>query len=193
MRLAFLLVLVFAFFASHARAADREMAGISFAQTTPVSMRAQPFVLSGLARREKNFISYYAIALYVPYGAKERDTLINALGPLKLRLVWITPALGAKAVGEYWRQAFKQAVPEKDALARIGSRIDAFIKPFGEVKYGDVTELEYDPDMGMKLIINGKHAGIFAGVEFNRALLHIWLGTHDSASAMRAGLLAGVP
>lgn len=170
----------------------RDFAGVSFEESSSVSIAPNPFVLSGVARMEKNFISYYAVGLYVPYGAKERDALITALAPLKLKLIWITPALGEASVQDYWRAAFAQSVHDKEALARIRSRIETFTKLFKELKYGDTTELEYNPDMGMRLFINGKHQGNFAGVEFNRALIQVWLGSHDQASAMRASLLAGV-
>jgi Chalcone isomerase-like len=170
----------------------KDFAGVSFEESSRVSISPNPFVLSGVARMEKNFISYYAVGLYVPYGAKERGTLISALGPLKFKLIWITPALGEASVQDYWRTAFTQSIANKEALERNHSRIEAFVKRFKELKYGDITELEYNPDMGMKLFINGTHQGNFAGVEFNRALVQIWLGSHDQASAMRASLLAGV-
>jgi len=178
--------------ADFARAADREFGGVKFSESTFVSISPKPFVLSGLAGMEQNFVTYYAVALYVPYGAKERDTLINALAPLKFQLIWTTPALSEKSVQAYWRSAFAKSVDNAESLARIGPRIDTFAGYFGELKFGDRTDLEYNPDLGMKLFINGKHKGNFAGVEFNRALIQIWLGKHDSASAMRASLLVGV-
>jgi hypothetical protein len=175
-----------------ANSAEHVVGDARFADTIAVSSQAAPFVYSGAASLKKNFIDYYAIALYVPYGASERQTLIDALAPLKLRLVWTTPALSSKSVQAYWRQAFTDAAADPNRLKRIGSRIDAFVKLFDEIKFGDVTELEYDPDLGMKVFHNGRHGGNFAGVEFNRALIQIWLGNHATASPMRSALLTGV-
>jgi Chalcone isomerase-like len=131
--------------------------------------------LSGAAVLDRNFVPFYAAALYLPASVRNSEQLLSGLSPYRITLVWQIPALDGERVDEYWRKAFADAAgPEK--LARVKSGVERFLEVFGEARHGQVVLFDYIPDAGMRIYVDDKPAGQLAGVEFNTVLLSIWLG-----------------
>ncbi|MFZ2541609.1 MAG: chalcone isomerase family protein, partial [Gallionella sp.] len=59
------------------------------------------------------------------------------------------------------------------------------------VKTGDVITLDYLPDSGTHISVNGAALGTIEGVEFKRAMLKIWLGSKPVQEELKKGLLSG--
>jgi hypothetical protein len=56
---------------------------------------------------------------------------------------------------------------------------------------GDVILLDYLPGAGTRVTVRGDDKGTIAGVDFNRALLRIWLGEQPADSALKKAMLGG--
>ena len=108
-------------------------------------------------------------------------------------MVWQIPALDDAHVDEYWRKAFAEAAGSPGKLERVKAGVDRFLAVFGEARHGQVILFDYIPDAGMRIFVDNKPAGQLAGMEFNSALLSIWLGEkapRDFRRALSAGIQA---
>jgi hypothetical protein len=163
--------------------------GIEFAERINVPGVGNNLQLSGAAVLDRNFVPFYAGALYVPMSVRTADQLMSGLSPYRVTLVWMLPGLSKDRVADYWHNAF--AVAAGKDLPRIKLQIDRFMAVFdNDVRHGQVVLFDYIPDSGMRIFIDDKPAGQLAGVEFNRVLLSIWLGDNAPGDFRRA-LLAG--
>lgn len=146
--------------------------------------------LSGAAVLDRNFVPFYAAALYLPASVHSLDQLQSGLSAYRVVMVWQIPALDETHVDDYWRKAFADAAgPER--LKRIQSGVGRFVDVFTSARHGQVILFDYIPDAGMRIFVDDKPAGQLAGVEFNSALLSIWIG-EKSPREFRTALLAGI-
>jgi hypothetical protein len=164
--------------------------GHDFAERINVPGVGNNLRLSGAAVLDRNFVPFYAAALYLPSSVRNLDQLQSGLSPYRMVVVWQIPALDEAHVEEYWRKAFTDAAgPER--LGRIKSGVDRFVEIFGEARHGQMILFDYMPDAGMRIFIDDKPVGQLPGVEFNMALLSIWLG-EKSPRDFRTALAAGI-
>ena len=62
----------------------------------------------------------------------------------------------------------------------------------GNAKKGDVIHLDFAPDAGTRVVVNGKPQGsAIAGDDFYTAVLRIWLGDKPADSDLKKGLVGG--
>jgi hypothetical protein len=70
--------------------------------------------------------------------------------------------------------------------------LTANFKAAGEAKKGDVIHLDFAPDAGTRVVVNGKPQGsAIAGEDFYTALLRIWLGDKPVDGDLKKGMLGG--
>jgi len=81
---------------------------------------------------------------------------------------------------------------EVERLAARMARFAALIAQTGQVRKGDVVNLDLDPAQGMLYIYNGKQQGeAIPGEDFYAALLRAFVGDRPYDKKLRAGLLGG--
>jgi hypothetical protein len=68
-------------------------------------------------------------------------------------------------------------------------RLDKFNRLFKDLKEGDVVFMDYVPDMGTRLVINGQKMGTVKGRDINVALLKVWLGASPADSELKSAML----
>ncbi|MEO8671406.1 MAG: chalcone isomerase family protein [Tahibacter sp.] len=146
--------------------------------------------LSGAAVLDRNFVPFYVGALYVPLSVRTSDQLLSGLSPCRFNLVWMSPALDKDRVKEYWRKAFNDAAGPEQAR-RLTAQLDRLLAVFNGATHGQVVLFDYIPDAGMRIYVDDRPAGQLPGVEFNRILLSIWLGT-TAPRDFRTALLANL-
>lgn len=174
-------------------AAAATVGGHEFAERIDVPGVGNNLRLSGAAVLDRNFVPFYAAALYLPTAVRSEEQLLSGLSPYRVVLVWQIPALDDAHVDEYWRKAFAEAAGSADKLERVRAGVDRFVAVFGEARHGQVILFDYIPDAGMRIFVDNKPAGQLAGMEFNAVLLSIWLGEkapRDFRRALSTGIQA---
>jgi len=67
---------------------------------------------------------------------------------------------------------------------------EALLREVKEVKKGDVVHLDYRPNTGTQLILNGVPRGkVIEGEDFYRALLRNWLGPNPADADLKNALI----
>ena len=96
------------------------------------------------------------------------------------------------AAGLYTLEDFRLVCDNLDLETKQErAHINAF-KTVGEAKKGDVIQLDFTPEAGTRLVVNGQPRGnAIAGEEFYNALLRVWLGDKPADGDLKKGMLGG--
>jgi len=152
--------------------------------------------LNGVGVRAWTVYKMYVAALYLPKKATTMADVVGQPGPKRVQLRILLSVGGASG---YLADAFtggikKRVTPEQ--FAAMKDRIDAFDKLVRslDTKKGDLVNLDYVPDAGLTLSLNGKVVGKpVPGADLYGAMLKIWVGDDAKDKPLRAAMLGGPP
>jgi len=151
------------------------LAGVEIAPLIRAEGETRIWPLLGSAMVHRSFIPFYGLALHGPNDALAQGELSQALTPVQITLVWYANELPKPQVEEHFRKLFEQ-VSDAETLKRVAPRLEKFIALLPAAKRGEQIVIYYTPDGGAKVQVENGQTGHFAGIEFNRALLSMWLG-----------------
>ena len=168
-----------------------EVEGIKLDATALVDNTA--LQLNGAGLRVKVFFKVYVAGLYVPQKASNAAQLLAQKGPRRIALTLLR-----NVDAESFANALNDGLRDNhtDAqLAALKPQIDTFIanlKAAGEAKKGDVVHLDFVPNSGTRVTVNGQVRGsAIAGEDFYTAVLRIWLGDKPVDGGLKKGLVGG--
>jgi len=159
-----------------------------------LELGGKSLVLSGIGERAAYGFHGYSAALYMVKKGRTPDEIYAVPGPkrLELRITLPMKSIGAaefeKAISKGVERNCTEA--EKAALGDRVQRLNANLDLVGSVKKGDVILIDYVPDRGTTLSVNGKPYGdAVPGGDLYIAFLKVFLGEKVSDERLRAGLL----
>ncbi|MBK1681309.1 chalcone isomerase family protein [Rhodocyclus tenuis] len=166
-----------------------EAGGVNFADQTKVG--GSDLVANGAGMRKKLFIKVYAMALYLPSKQGDADAAIGARGAKRINIQLLRDLSAQQFV-----DALNEGVAENHSateLAALKERLKQFsdaMLSVGEAKSGSVVQLDWLPETGTRLTVNGQQRGRdIAGEDFYGALLKIWLGRKPVQDDLKSALL----
>lgn len=188
-RLLALLVLAATAFSAFAQSVTVE--GVAFEPA--VSVGGQSLVLNGAGVRTRVVFKVYAAGLYVPQKSADAAALLGQTGPRRVALTMLRDVDGV-TFSDALVDGLK-ANHSADQLAALKPQIDrlqATLKGIGEAKKGDRIQLDWVPESGTVITVNGQPRGEpIAGAPFYAALLRIWLGDKPADASLKKALLGG--
>jgi hypothetical protein len=147
--------------------------------------------LNGLGIRKIFFIKAYVAGLYLSEKASTPQDLIAMPGPKRLQLRMLRSA-GPDDFNSALVSGMRKNSSEAELIKltdRIG-QLELTIKSIGSTVKGDVINLDYLPDLGTRLAVNGTSQGkLIAGADFYAALLSIFVGDKPVDASLKTGLL----
>ena len=162
-------------------------------QTFPGDARVAgtPLQLNGVGLRAAFIYKVYLAGLYLPTKAATGPEVLAEAGPkrLQVRMLMDGPS-------DEFAKAFTGGITKRtpaDQVAAMQDRIAAFdrtLRSVGNVKKGDVVNLDYAPAVGLTMTVNGKACGApVPGADLYAALLGIFVGDRPVDPKMKAGML----
>ena len=162
-------------------------------QTFPAgaTVAGTPLQLNGVGLRAAFIYKVYLAGLYLPTPAANGPAVFAQAGPkrVQVRLLMNGPS-------DEFAKAFTGGITKRtpaDQVAAMKDRIDAFdrtLRSIGNVRKGDVVNLDYAPGVGLTLTVNGKPVGApVPGADLYAALLNIFVGERPVDAKMKAGML----
>ena len=144
--------------------------------------------LNGAGIRSKFVVKVYIAMLYLENPGSDRDQVIGDPGAKQLMMHFLYKEVDKDSLVEAWNDGFtgNGTAEQLDALK---ADITEFNGLFETVKKGDRIVLDYVPDKGTTVSINGAEKGTIGGKEFNDLLLSIWLGDKPVGEKLREALL----
>ena len=62
---------------------------------------------------------------------------------------------------------------------------------FPAVREGDVLYIDYIPGIGTRVTVNAEKKGVIPGLDFNNAVMDIWLGEEPADGKLKKAMLGG--
>jgi Chalcone isomerase-like len=162
----------------------------------PDSVRLTPdgpeLVLNGAGERRILLFRIYAIGLYLPVRGKTMNEILALKGPKRLLLVMLRKEITARQVHEHVIDRIEDgSQPAEMAVMKTRlDDLDTIIQSEGTIRRGGTISLDYMPDKGTVIRVNGIAKGNpIPGVDFYNALLGIWLGERAKSASLRDALL----
>jgi len=165
--------------------------GIRFDPTTTVG--GQSLLLNGAGLRTRLFVKVYAAGLYVPVKSNDPAALLAQTGPRRVVMGMLRDIDGTTFANALL-DGLKSNNPEEQLAAINGQveQLQAILKSVGEAKKGDSIQLDWVPDSGTHIIVNGQPRGDpITGAAFFNALLRVWLGEKPADSSLKKAMLGG--
>lgn len=136
----------------------------------------ESLILNGEGIKKKYWVKIYVCALYLSHKANTADTILTRDEPRCILIHLLYDVSSERLKKALIRGLVKNT--SEDELKCLQPQIKQFLRYFSrfKTKRGDEITLDYLPDRGTRICINGREKGVVPGSEFNQALLRIWLG-----------------
>jgi len=155
------------------------------------SVAGTPLRLNGVGLRAAFIYKVYLAGLYLPTPAGTGAEVFAQTGPKRLQLRMLMDGPSAEFAKAFSGGIAKRASAQHQAA--LQDRIAAFdrtLRSVGDVRKGDVVNLDYAPAVGLTMTLNGKAVGApLPGADLYAALLDIFVGDRPVDANMKAGLL----
>jgi hypothetical protein len=172
-----------------ARAQPVVVEGVKFDPTATVG--GQTLMLNGAGLRTRAFFKVYAAGLYVPQKSGDAGTLLAQTGPRRVALNMLR-----NVDGDTFATSLLDGLKANHSEEQLGAikpqveQLQAIFKAVGEAKKGDAIQIDWVPDTGTRIVINGQPRGEpIAGAAFFGALLRIWLGDKPADASLKKAML----
>lgn len=182
-----LYLLLIAFFLPYFSSAQNKIASVEFPNTIRIEKDEASF--SGAGIRKRLWVDVYAIALFHNESTNNPYKVIQSEKPMGVKIHVLARFLTRTKYVTALKEGFIKSTGNN--TKPIKTKIDHFFSILDEnFTYGDVCEILYHPDTGVKVYTNDKLKGVIKGVEFKEALYGIWL-KHPSVDQKLAKKMLG--
>jgi len=166
-----------------------DIAGIKYEDKA--TLGTSELQLNGAGIRARFFIKVYTIGLYLTEKKTATADVLAGKGAKRLHIVTLR-----ELTAEQFADALVEGIHKNHAEAEtepLKARIEEFKNAILAVKTaakGDIVTIDWLPESGTRLSINGKQQGKdIGGEDFYRALLRIWLGAKPAQDDLKEALL----
>jgi acetaldehyde dehydrogenase (acetylating) len=166
-----------------------EVAGIKVDER--VKVESSELVLNGAGLRTKAFFKVYVAGLYLAEKKASADEVLALPGAKRVSMRLMRD-LSAKQLTDALDEGIRDNTPaaEQEVLKGRIAELTAIMSSLRSAKEGDVIALDWLPETGTRVVLNGEAKGkAIAGEDFYRALLRIWLGDDPVSGSLKKALL----
>ena len=166
-----------------------ELAGVTFDER--VRLGPSEVVVNGAGMRKMAIFKVYAMALYLPETQGEAAATLALKGAKRVAI-----SLLRDVTAQQFVDGLREGIADNHTDAELSilrDRINQLAQnmlSIGEAKTGTLIYLDWLPDSGTRLVVNGKIIGQnIAGEDFYKAILKIWLGHKPVQGDLKQALL----
>ena len=168
-----------------------EVAGVKLDDKVRIAPGTPELVLNGAGIRTRFFVKVYVGALYLP-EKKTAAADVLALGGAKRMQLAMLRDLTAQQLADALNEGFAANNPPADQERYKGQLAELLgvMNSLGAAKSGEAIALDFVPDSGTRVLVNGVAKGKPIPDEgFYRAILKVWLGDKPVDADLKRGLL----
>jgi len=164
------------------------ISGIDIPDAVSLPDNGTRLVLNGAGVREKFFMDIYIGALYLESKTHDPAVILADTGHAGILMHFTYSEVSREKIIAGWMDGLQANLTE-ERLQAIKPRLEKFNTLFRTVTRGDVIRIDYVPETGTQVRINGEWRGSVAGNDFFRDLLRIWLGTSPVSKSLKHDML----
>lgn len=149
--------------------------------------------LNGVGYRAVAWFRGYAAGLYLASQVKSVEGVLAMEGPKRLRLRMLIGVPAVEFVKAFDKGLARNTpAAELPALRERMKLFDERVEALGQVRAGDLVDLDFLPGQGLQLLLNGETRGAaIPGADLYAALLRLFIGQRPADPEMKTGLLGG--
>jgi hypothetical protein len=166
-----------------------EVAGVKLDDR--VKLGTTELTLNGAGVRTRAFFKVYAIGLYLPEKRSAADAVLGLKGAKRIHIVTLRDLTAQQFADALVEQITKNhGEAELAALKPAVDEFKATLLALNAAPNGTVIDIDFAPDDGTRLGVNGQARGKpISGEDFYRALLRVWLGEKPAQGDLKDALL----
>jgi long-chain acyl-CoA synthetase len=170
-----------------------EVQSVKLPDRTRLAEGEPELVLNGAGIRKRFFVNVYTGALYLPRKVTTADAILSDGGQKRFAMVILRDEISAEQLLNSLHDGLEanNGPAELAAVAAGVKQLDGIFAAVKVVKKDNVVLLDYLPDAGTRVTVNGENRGVIPGAAFNRALLKVWLGERPVDADLKKALLGG--
>ena len=162
--------------------------GIEIPDSVSLPDNGTRLTLNGAGVREKFFMDIYIGALYLENRMHDPAAILADTGHAGILMHFTYSEVSQEKIIAGWVDGLEANLTE-ERMQAIRPRLEKFNTLFRAVVRGDVIRIDYVPDSGTQVRINGEWRGSVAGNDFFRDLLRIWLGSSPVSKSLKYDML----
>ena len=147
--------------------------------------------LNGAGLRAVAWFKAYAAGLYLAQKTAAAEQALAAQGPKRLQMRMMQDVPTVEFVKAFDKGVTRNtSAGDLPALKERMAQFDRNVTAIGQVKKGDVINLDFIPGTGLVLSVNGRVRGEpIPGADLYTALLRIFIGDKPTDTRLKASLL----
>ena len=173
--------------------ATRSITTDGFTFVGEITLAGASLQLNGVGLRAVSWLKGYAAGLYLPAKAKTPAEVLAQPGPKRLQLRMLLE-VDAEEFVKALNKGVERNTPAAEA-ARMTERMlrfAALVRGLGKLKKKDVVDLDFLPERGLQLGLNGRPRGEpIPGSDLYAAMLRCFIGERPTDPELKQGLLGG--
>ena len=189
-------VLVWATFALllSAAASAVEVNGVTVAERVEIGSGGPNLVLNGAGVRTRLVFKIYVAALYLPAKMNSGEEILSNDQPRRL-LLHMLRDLTSKELTASMIEALNETLTpaERSPLESRVQQFNAILETLHDLRRGTQIAIDYVPQFGTIVLVDGNEKGRIPGADFNQALLRMWIGARPRDVKLRSALLGVRP
>jgi hypothetical protein len=170
-----------------------EVAGVKVDEKSRVTAGGPELVLNGAGLRTKVFFKVYVAGLYLTEKKASAADVLALKGPKRVLLTTVRDL-----TADQFLDAIHDGLADNNAAADLErlkpqrAAFDAILIAVKESKTGSTIAIDYLPESGTRVTVNGEAKGAaIGGEDFYNALLRVWLGEKPVESSLKRAMLGG--
>lgn len=164
------------------------VANITIPDSIPHSDSTKKLLLNGAGIRSKFIFDIYVGALYLEKKQNSATAIYQLAGNKRIHMHFLYDEISKEKLVKAWNDGFSNNHSNQELIS-LKNQINQFNSLFTSVNKGDVIDLNFIPDTGTSIVINGKSVGTVKGNEFFTAILKIWLGDEPADTDLKDAML----
>ena len=169
-----------------------EIEGVKLDETIELSKGGPKLVLNGAGVRHKlAFVKVYVGSLYLQEKKSDSDAVFADTGAKRVTMHILANEVTAQDLISSLNNALAVNLSPHE-LALVEKRIRDLNNMMSSIKTlgrGGAVQLDYMPDVGTRITVNGEDKITIPGADFFSALLHIWIGNKPVDGRLRDAML----
>ena len=167
----------------------KEVAGVDLEEVARMSVANTELVLNGAAVRKEAQHAVYVGGLYLKKQASSFEDIIADPNPKRFLFYCSTSKISSAKLIRAWQQGFTINYSDEE-LKELQPLIEEFSKVWASgLKEGDEVWVDFVPEVGTRISLNGEVVSEINNQEFYVAFLKTWLGPHPFNARVKNLLL----
>ncbi len=153
-----------------------------------IQLQGKTLQLNGAGIRTKFFFDIYVGGLYLEQHASSAKAVLADHGVKRVTMNFLYGKVGREKLTDGWEEGFEKNQSHKQMQA-LNERLGQFNALFTDARRGDSVVFDFLGDGSTHVSFNGSEKGVINGVDFQQALLAVWLGKKPADSDLKDAML----